>query len=191
MSNYFKFFPTVQHDLTNIGQRVSLTNILRRFKVDSTLKNRVGVYEEYQIQSGDRPDTIAHKYYGSSGYAWLVLMFNEKHDAIFDWPMFNTDFDSYIKGKYGSIPAATAEVHEYRKILTNQQTKTDGTIIQKRYVVVDQTTYNSLNESERESISKYDWELEQNEEKRKIKLLNKRYLSILSEEVKNILRNGI
>jgi len=191
MSNYFKFFPTVQHDLTNIGQRVSLTNILRRFKVDSTLKNRVGVYEEYQIQSGDRPDTIAHKYYGSSGYAWLVLMFNEKHDAIFDWPMFNTDFDSYIKGKYGSIPAATAEVHEYRKILTNQQTKTDGSIIQKRYVVVDQTTYNSLNESERESISKYDWELEQNEEKRKIKLLNKRYLSILSEEVKNILRNGI
>lgn len=144
MSKYFRYFPPIAHDLSNIGQRVTLTNILRRFKVDSSLKNRVGVYEDYQIQAGDRPDSIAHKYYGSSGYSWLVMMFNERHDVHFDWPLFNYDFDQYIIGKYGSRTAAQNEVHEYRRTITYQQTLTDGTVIPERYVVIDSTEAGTL-----------------------------------------------
>ncbi len=191
MSKYFRYFPTTQHDLTNIGQKVDLTNILRRFKIESSLKSQAQVYHEYSLQAGDRPDTIAHKYYGDSGYAWLVLMFNEIHDPIFEWPLFNTDFDDYIKGKYGSIASAQATVHEYRKVLAEKQVKYDGTIVPKRTVVIDSTTYSSLSESERESVSEYDWEVEQNELKRQIRLVDKRYVPQIRNEVKNILRNGI
>jgi len=191
MSKYFRYFPTTQHDLTNIGQKVDLTNILRRFKIESSLKSQAQVYHEYSLQAGDRPDTIAHKYYGDSGYAWLVLMFNEIHDPIFEWPLFNTDFDDYIKGKYGSIASAQATVYEYRKVLAEKQVKYDGTIVPKRTVVIDSTTYSSLSESERESVSEYDWEVEQNELKRQIKLVDKRYVPQIRNEVKNILRNGI
>jgi len=191
MSNYFQNFPTIQNDLLSNGTKQQVTNIFKRFIVRQDVKDNADVYYTYDIQAGDRPDTIAEKYYGDSSYAWVVLHFNDIEDPIFDWPLFNVDFDNYIKGKYGSFASAQAEVHEYRKVLTDQQTKVDGTVISKRTVVVDQTTYNSLSESARESISKWDWELEQNENKKTIKILDKKYLYQVTNEFEIILRNGV
>ena len=114
MSNYFSYFPTTQHDLKNENRSVKLTNILRRFKVKSALKDKSSVFYNYQIQNGDRPDTIAEKYYGSSSYSWLVLHFNDVEDAIFGWPLFGNQFDHLIVGKYGSIATAQSTLHEYR-----------------------------------------------------------------------------
>jgi len=191
MSNYFSYFPTTTHDLTNVGQEVELTNIIRRFKVKSSLLTDTRMYNNYEIQSGDRPDTVADKFYGDSNYAWLILLYNEIDDPIFGWPLFNIDFDNYIKGKYGSIPTAQGTVHEYRRILTPKTIRSDNTIIQQRYVVVDATTYATLGESSRQSVSKYDWEDELNEEKRKIKILHERYLTPVRKQVQGILRDGI
>lgn len=191
MSNYFSYFPKIRQDLTNVGQTVELTNILRRFKVKDSVKSRTDVYYTYDIQAGDRPDTIAEKYYGDSAYAWVVLHYNDIEDPIFDWALFNQDFDNYIKGKYGSIATAQATVHEYRRILTQKQTKVDGTVVPERYVVVDRTTYDTLSFTEKQSVSKWDWEIEENEKRRKIKILDKKYLSQITGEVEDILRNGV
>jgi hypothetical protein len=191
MSNYFSYFPKIRQDLTNVGQTVELTNILRRFKVKDSVKNRTDVYYTYDVQSGDRPDTIAEKYYGDSAYAWVVLHYNDIEDPIFGWALFNQDFDNYIKSKYGSIATAQGTIHEYRRILTQQQTKVDGTIVPERYVVVDKDTYDTLSFTEKQSISKWDWEVEENEKRRKIKILDKKYLSQLTGEVEDILRNGV
>lgn len=190
MSKYFRYFPTTPHDLTNVGQTVQLTNILRRFKISPEVKKNAQVFHEYDIQAGDRPDTIAAKYYGDSGYAWIVLMMNEIEDPIFDWPLFNEDFDSFIKGKYGSIPAANAVTDHYLKILSDAVVKYDGTVIPERTVRVDETTYNSLPASQRRAPTCYEAELDINEAKRKIKILDKRYLNLIKDEVRSILRNG-
>lgn len=191
MSNYFSYFPTTDHDLTNDGQKVALTNILRRFKVKSKVKDRIDVYHEYDIQDGDRPDTIAEKYYGSSAYAWLVLHFNDIIDPMFEWPLFGNNFEQYIIGKYNSLSEARATVHEYRQILNEAQILNNGTRIPKKWVVVDLTTYSLLPEASKELISKYDYEVEKNEVKRKVKILDKKYLLQIQEEVKDILRNGV
>lgn len=191
MSNYFAFFPTTPHDLTNVGQTVDLTNILKRFKVKSSLLTDTRVYADYEIQAGERPDTVADKFYNDPSYAWLILLYNQIHDPIFGWPLFNYDWDQYIKGKYGSIATAQGTVHEYRKVLNEKTIKYDGSIIEKRYVVVDATTYATLAESVRESISKYDWEEEVNDAKRQIKILNERYLSQVRNQVTSILKDGV
>lgn len=191
MSNYFSYFPTVQHDLTNIGQTVNLTNIIRRFKVKSSLLTDTRVYNEYSIQAGERPDIVADKFYDDPSYAWLILLFNEIDDPIFGWPLFNKEFDDYIIGKYGSISSAQGTVHEYRKVLTEKSVKFDGTIIGKRAVTIDLTTYNTLGESVRESISKYDYEEELNDKKSEIKILKRRYVSEVRKQVQGILKDGI
>jgi hypothetical protein len=202
MSNYFSYFPVTDHDLTNIGQKVKLTNILRRFKIPSSLSERTDVYYEYDIQDGDRPDTIAEKYYGDANYAWLVLHFNDIEDVIFDFPLSTHDFEEYIKGKYGSLASAQSEVHEYRiylsrikdgsKVPATDEVLYDGTILTERVVVVDEATYNSTPSNYRKAaVSKYDYEIEQNEAKRPIKLLDKRYLAQVRDEVEDILRNGV
>ena len=191
MSRYFRYFPTVQYDLIQNGNPITLTNIMRRFVVDSKLKDQVDIFYDYTIQAGDRPDVIAEKYYGDANLAWLVLHFNDITDPFFGWGLNYVDLENYIRGKYGSIPAAQAEVHEYRQVLNEAQTFYDGTVVPKRYVVVDQTTYNSLSESSRESVSKYDYEVEQNDKKRQIKILDKRYVDQVIAEVKTILKDGI
>ena len=191
MSEYFTYFPTVEHDLTKVGQKVTLTNVLRRFIVRNDLQERSDIFYKYNVQVGDRPDIIAEKYYGDADLAWLVLHFNDIKDPIFDFPLFGRDFDNYIKGKYGSVPAARSEVHEYRQILQEKEVKFNGTIMPERYVVVDLTTYNTLNPTARRTIYKYDWEEELNEKKREIKILDKRYLDKVRDEIETILRDGI
>jgi hypothetical protein len=191
MSRYFRYFPTVQYDLIQNGNPITLTNIMRRFVVDSKLKDQVDIFYDYTIQAGDRPDVIAEKYYGDANLAWLVLHFNDITDPFFGWGLNDVDLENYIRGKYGSIPAAQTEVHEYRQVLNEAQTFYDGTVVPKRYVVVDQTTYNSLPELSRESVSKYDYEVEQNDKKRQIKILDKRYVDQVIAEVKTILKDGI
>ena len=73
MSNYFSFFPTIQHDLKDINKKTELTNILRRFKVKTKVKDLVGTYYDYTMHEGDRMDTIAERYYGDSNLAWVIL----------------------------------------------------------------------------------------------------------------------
>jgi len=96
MSNYFSYFPTTLHDLRQTGQKTEVTNILRRFKVRSALKDRTDVFYEYSIQFGDRPDVIAEKFYGNPDYAWVVLHFNDIIDPQFGWPLFGVDFDNFV-----------------------------------------------------------------------------------------------
>jgi hypothetical protein len=202
MSNYFSYFPKTPHDLTKHGQRVQLTNILRRFKVSSVVANRTDAYYTYDIQEGDRPDTIAEKYYGNANYAWLVLHFNDIEDVRFDWPLSTVDFEAYIAGKYGSLAAAQAKVEEYRiylgrieggqKVPATAKTLYDGTRLEERVVVVDETTYNATASNfQKAAVSSYDFEAEKNETKRSIRLLDKRYLGKVRDEVEDILRNGV
>lgn len=202
MSNYFSYFPTINHDVKNSGNTVELTNILRRFKIDSSLADRTDVYYQYDIQEGDRPDTIAEKYYGDSNYAWLVLHFSNIKDVNFEWPLSTTDFENYIKSKYGSLSAAQSQNHEYRiylsrikdgnKVPAKTEVLFDNSVLQERVVVVDQTTYNNTNVNyQKSAVSKYDYEFELNESRRSISLLDKRYLAQVRDEVEDILRNGV
>ena len=191
MSNYFSYFPKTEQKIGAGDSHVLLTNIMRRFKIRSSIKKNTQVYHEYSIQEGERPDIIAHKYYGSSNYAWIILHYNNIVDPVFGWPLFGEEFQDYIKGKYGSIPEAKNEVHEYRKILTHSKIHLNGNKINERYVVIDLYQYQYTSPKDRKTVYKYDYELEIQEKKRNIKLLDKRYISKIRDEVETILRDGI
>ena len=205
MSKYFSYFPTTPHDITNENRTVKLTNILRRFKVDSSLKDRALVFYEYQIQEGDRPDTIAEKYYGSANYSWLVMHFNDINDVLRDFPLFGDNFENFVAGKYGSVATAQSTIHEYRIFCRHRdangvdspakkRTLIDGTIIEERVLVVDLTTFNATDSAYKYNVAgvtKYDYEVELNEKRRDIELLDVKYLPTVRDEVENVLRNGI
>lgn len=187
MSNYFSYFPTTLHDPRNTGKKTEVTNILRRFKFRASLQDRTDVFYTYNIQHGDRPDTIAEKYYGSAKYAWIVLHFNNIIDPYFDWPLFDPDFDRYIASKYGSIATAQAQIKNYYKIIRQEQILYNGKI-EKYELTIDETTYNSLGINEKRIEYAYDWEIEQNEKRKEIRLLEKRYLAQVIDEVETILQ---
>ena len=80
-----------------------------------------------------------------------------------------------MKTLYGSVSVAQATVFEYRKILNKQSVLFDGTIIPERYVVVDQNVYNETAANMRREIDAYEYYEEQNNKKRKIRLLDRRF----------------
>ena len=183
MPYLFRSFPKVNYSLKKNKNFELLTNITLRFKVRDIIKNRTAIYFDYVVKDSDRPDIIASKYYDDPSLDWIIFLVNDIVDPYYDWPLSDESFDSYMRTLYGSTAEAKSTVFEYRKIINNQSVRFDGKIIPKRTVVVDLNTYNSLPATDREQISAYDYYFEQNVEKRKIKILDKQFVSSLVREV--------
>ena len=60
---YFDTLPKVLMRDQN-GNRIILTNIMSRASILENLQNNSIVFYKYNIQEGDTPETVAHKYYG-------------------------------------------------------------------------------------------------------------------------------
>ena len=191
MSNYFSYFPSVEHDLKQNGTFVTVTNILKRFKIHDDVRDLTEVFYPYQLQDGDRPDIVAEKYYGNANYAWLVLFSNNIVDPVKEWPLYGTDFRNYLVTKYGSIESANTTVKKRYKVLSASFRRIDGTIVPKRRLEIDETTFNGLDEEDREFQTAYEYEVEVNDDKRKIHLLDSSYLSVITDQVEDILRTPV
>ena len=191
MSNYFSYFPSVEHDLKQNGTFVTVTNILKRFKIHDDVRDLTEIFYPYQLQDGDRPDVVAEKYYGNANYAWLVLFSNNIVDPVKEWPLYGTDFRNYLVTKYGSIESANTTVKKRYKVLSASFRRIDGTIVPKRRLEIDETTYNTLSEADKELQTAYEYEVEVNDDKRKIHLLDSSYLSVITDQVEDILRTPV
>ena len=186
MSFFFEPFPKVNYDIKKNGKIENVTNIMLRFKIVDELKKQQSNYFDITVEEGDRPDVVATKVYENPELDWLILMINDIIDPIYDWPMGGRILEDFIRSKYGSIPAAQATVHEYRKILNEKSVLFDGTVVPRRTLVVDETTYNSLGVNERESIDKYQYEIELNDQKRQIKIVDPQQVSRLLNRIEDI-----
>ena len=195
---YFDTLPKVIY--TQNGVSSVYTNLLARVSVIPQLLKDPLIYYTYDIQEGDTPEIIAHKYYGDSYRYWIVLFANELLDPQWDWPMTSGVFEQYLAEKY-PLTNVYAEVEYYEKIITQYDVDTQTTTINK--VRIDEDTYNSLPvtqtatytlptgpvtiTTERNAVSIYDYELEQNEAKRNIKILNSIYVNQFEEQFKQLL----
>lgn len=188
MSKYFTYFPKVDYDLLKINDQTKLTNILKRFRFDSDVRQELNVFYTYSIQHGDRPDTVADKYYGDSNLDWVVLHYNYILNPLFQWPMFGQDLTNHIAKKYGSIANANSTIAKRYKILRNK-IKNSYQDIPEWVVEIDETTYNTLPEEKKRSYTAYEWEIIQNDNNLEISLLDRTYLDQLLREVKTVLRD--
>ena len=186
MAFYFRPFPKIQYDLKKNNLPLLLTNVTARYKIRDRLKDRVAIYYDYVVQDSDRPDLIAFKYYNDETLDWLIYLVNDIIDPYYDWPLTQDSFNKYMTTLYGSVANAKATVYEYRKLLNKQSVLFDGTIIPERYVVVDQNVYNETATDMRREIDAFEYYEEQNNEKRKIRLLDKRFIGLVVAEVETI-----
>jgi hypothetical protein len=165
---HFAYFPKLQY-----GEDLA-TDIMVRARVrEMVLKNAV-VYYSYTVKDGEKPETIAYKYYGSVDSTWLVLYANEIFDPIWDWVLDDKEFNKYIVSKYGSIQAAHTTVDHYE--------------LTPNGLVIDQESYNNPNigDAEKTIVSCYEQEQRLNEAKRSIKVIDKRYRDQIINEMKRI-----
>ena len=175
MANYFRNIPNVQYDIygTEPNNYLTVTNIMQRVKFKSTVVDAISDYYPYYIREGERPDIVSNQLYGTVAYAYLILLFNSINDPLFDWPLHSRQFENYIISKYGNVTNALSNIKYYYQIIRAEGPKTGlSERIPEVKIIVDQTTYNTLQESSRSTISDYEWEDEKNEEKRSIRVID-------------------
>ena len=190
MSNYFKNIPNVLYDIngTEPNQFRAVTNIMSRVRFKPSVIENITDYYPYKVLEGERPDIVSYKKYGTVAYSYLILLINDIIDPLFDWPLPTRQFENYIIEQYGGIATAQVTNKYYYQIIRPEVAKTGISERVPEYkIIVDQTTYNSLDQSVRSAQSVYDWEVEQNDNKREIKLINPDFIQDIDYEVKKTL----
>jgi hypothetical protein len=195
-----KYFSTLPKIITSDGQGgvAILTNLMARASVISGLLTDPLLFYSYDIQEGDTPEIIAHKYYDDMYRYWIILVSNEIMDPQWSWPLSNDVLSNYITEKYGM---ASSDVHHYEKVIT--QYDHDSEITTVNTIVISEEEYNSPTEppatytlptgtvsvsTEKNVISNYEYEERLNESKRSIKLLNKNYVNEFETQLKKLMK---
>ena len=188
MANYFSSIPNVDYDIngTEPNQFRSVTNIMSRVRFKPSVIENITDYYPYRVKEGERPDIVSFNTYGTVAYAYLILLINDIVDPLFDWPLPTRQFENYIIEQYGSVSAAQSTNKYYYQIVRAEVARTGVSERVPEYkIIVDQTTYNSLDSSVRSAQNVYDYEVEQNDNKREIKLINPDFIQDIDYEVKN------
>ena len=108
MSNYFKNFPSVSYN------GALATNLTKRAKIDSVVRDKTSIFYTYTLRDGDRPDTIAESYYDDADFAWVVYYSNQILDPYFEWPLNQQQLEQLLITKYGSVAYAEELVLFFR-----------------------------------------------------------------------------
>lgn len=104
--SYFSKFKSILYNFSKNNRKIDynineVTDITTRIKIVNTFnKNSIFNYNVYKIQDGERPDTIAYKEYNDPKLHWIILLFNEIKNPLFEWPKNNFEMDSFIGEKY-------------------------------------------------------------------------------------------
>ena len=187
MANYFSSIPNVDYDIngTEPNQFRSVTNIMQRVRFKPSVIENITDYYPYRVKEGERPDIVSFNTYGTVAYSYLILLVNDIVDPLFDWPLPSRQFENYIIEQYGSVSAAQSTNKYYYQIVRAEVARTGVSERVPEYkIIVDQTTYNSLDASVRSAQNVYDYEVEQNDNKREIKLINPDFIQDIDYEVK-------
>lgn len=158
--SYFRGFPTYDHTYTFNGQMftIPVADLMVRFKFQQYIDSVGPILYNYTWKDSDRPDVIASWYYKNPQLFWLIYYANGAFDLYMDFPKSNVDFDAFLISKYGNNEQIQIDVHHYESV-------PDG-------LTIDYDTYLTLQASQRKIVTIYEYEFQQNERNRVIKLLD-------------------
>lgn len=210
MPTYFSKFPLVYYNLSNSSSSQLVTNILSRFIIEKNIRENIAFYDFYTIRDGDTPENLAYKLYKSSERHWIILAVNDIFDVETQWPLVGDQLSRYINQKYfedgdgskfGGIEWAAANYKSYYKfektvtssgtekkklfeIDANSYPEAANTTSSELYTLGDGNTIRLITGVERKTY--YDYEVEENEAKRKIRLLRFNYVDLIEQEIENV-----
>jgi len=195
---YFKNVPDFDYvsrlpGAKNISDYVRVKNLFRRAKIREDIFQDITYFTKYKVNADDRPDNVAKEVYGDENLDWLVMLSNNIINLENEWPLQQQAFESYTLSKYGSYENLY-NTHHYE---TQQITNSKGDIIIEKGIEVPKnfsiTFYdNNLGQevianNVTDSISNITYEERIQDEKSNIYLLDKRYISVVLNDIERIM----
>ena len=175
--SYFSRFPMMAYDIAGNGNYKLLPNILRRVKLRSGIRSGSFLFDNYDVADGERPEDIAFKLYGDAELHWVVLMTNNITDRYYQWPLTQPQFQEHIKDKYGA--GNEDATHHYEK------SQDSGKTSSRDYSHMVEC---NSDDGDPDTITNRQYEQRKQDEYRQIRLLDKKYLGIFTEEFDNLIK---
>jgi hypothetical protein len=162
---YFDEFAKFLYEFEIKGKPVALrvTDITQNVRIRKELLANVALYDTYDIMEGETPEIIAEKFYGNAQYHWIIMLANEMYDYRTDFPLPYPELQRYIEDIYG-----------------NQADDVKHFIDSRGYVVNSDFPGAT-------SVSNRQYEEQQNEKKRRIKIISPNILSTILDSYKELL----
>ena len=155
-------FPVIPYDSVGDYKHKDVTNLLRRVGMRAKVKANTLVFDTYDVRNGETPESLAHKLYDDAELHWVILMVNDITDRFHDWPMSESQFLQYLNERYDNVD----EIHHY------EISQESGDTSVKINIGTSNTDYPTAS-----AITNYEHEQEVQDVKRKIRLLDPRYIS--------------
>jgi hypothetical protein len=209
MARYFNYFPKTFYSLQDSVRGLdTVTNITARFSLEQSFLDNTTIYLKYDVQESDTPEIVADKIYGSPERHWIVLAANQIVDPQWEWPLEYRTLITYITDKYTAnavspqtgLEWAQSNIYAYYQVETRTTILTQTSVEKKIQIdantyanVVPSTVTKTLSdgaqitiETSKETKTYYDYELEENENKRAIRLIKPEFAFSLEEELKRV-----
>jgi len=146
--NFYSHFPMIRYN------GILVTDLFKRFTISEELLQNAAFYEHYIVQEGETPEILAARFYGSSRYAWVLLLANNIRNPYYDWVLSDQELYAYVQRKYGV--GKEYAIHHYEAAGDAE---------------IEDGTWVTQNFANKVSVSNLQHETNVNEAKRKIKVL--------------------
>ena len=176
------------------GDYTRVKNFFKRAKIREDIFQNLSFFQKHTVEGDDRPDNIANQFYDDPRLDWVVLLSNNIVNIQSEWPMSQSDFNTYVTEKYKDENTLYNGIHHYEA----NEVKNSRDV-----VIIPSGTRVSVGQS----VSYYDYGLKQqvivtdvalpvtnymheqkiNDEKRNIFLLKPIYLNIVFDDLENIM----
>lgn len=161
---YFQHFPIIYYDFDINGERVVklVRDVTVNVRIRNEILNNITLYNEYDMKDGETPEIVANNVYGSPIYHWVIMICNQRYDYVDDFPLSTRDFEKHVQEKYGENAPG---IHHY--------------------VNGEGFTVNA-DAPGATPVTNYNYEMELNESKRRIKLITSRSLFQILAQFKTL-----
>jgi hypothetical protein len=175
--SYFSYFPQGYYVINQTSGPKLVTNLLRRVKIKSKIRDMASLYDLYDVKEGETPESIAYKHFGDTELHWVILMLNDITDRYYGWPLRSNEFEQYVNDKYENpYGIHHYEINQLSGPKTGLGPSDYSTKIQVNSDYPGATT-----------VTNYEYEQRLQDQKRQIKLLNPIYLNVLIQEFQNLI----
>ena len=143
---------------------VKLKDISQNVRFKLKVLENISLYEYYDMNDQDTPEIISEHFYKSPKYHWVIMIANQKYDYVEDFPLSINRLEAKITEKYG----AGNEYNTHHYVYNGW--------------IVDNRTYPQAS-----AVSNYQYEFDQNEAKRRIRIISPGLLDQVLTEFRKLM----
>ena len=186
---YFQSIPKIIYDSYGDYNFKVVTNLLRRVALRAKVRTNTLIYDTYDVKNGETPESIAYKLYGDTTLHWVVLLVNDITDRYHQWPMSYIQFSKYVTEKYVNADGTSNEsgVHHYEVAQSSGDTDTKIEVYSNSALYTgDSDFYASAS-----TVTNFEYEENEQDKKRKIRLLDPSFIDQFVTEFKSLIKETI